>query len=123
MAEVITRTANFSMDVSSDNISFGTKLQSTTNWRTLALQLILGNLVAGTDGTFQLIVSNDGVNWTPVPTRGGISYTAVVSGAGTTSFFIFVDEPIAGAEYVGLKYTRVGGTGTLRQVIISGTAM
>lgn len=108
------------MDASSSLINLG-KNVNVSDYRTLAIQLLLTDLVVATDGTFQLMVSNDGTNFTPVPDRGGITYKAVVSGNGTTSFFIFVDESVAGAEFIGLKYTRVGGTGKLAYVYISGT--
>lgn len=122
MADEIFRSANFNMNASSDNINFGTKKLSFSQFRTLCIQLVISNPVAGTDGTFQLLVSNDGVTYRPVEDRAGLTYKAVVSGATITSYFIFVDEPVAGAQYIGLKYTRVGGTGTLRGIYVSGTS-
>ncbi len=82
-----------------------------------SLELVLGGIAAGdAAGSFQILVSNDNLNWYAVP--GAV---VAISGTTRTRYFIFAGTAsgIATAQYVNLNYVRTSGTGKLTNVIMS----
>lgn len=86
-----------------------------------SLQFIMTGLAGGTDGTFQLIGSNDGgTTWAPLPASttfpssvhisGTTQLTYIITGSGTTGF--------PAVSLINFTYTRAAGSGTLTKVII-----
>lgn len=118
----IMRAPNFVMNGDSAKINLG-KEMNITQFSSFTIQLNFTNLDALTDGTFQLLVSNDDANYVPVDDRNGDTYKVRVLGNSQSSYFIFVDATVGGVQYIGLKYTRAAGSGKLATIFVAGNSL
>ena len=117
----IVRSPGLSLDASSVLIPM--KSFPLQGYSFFCLQLIIAAPSADLNGEFQLMVSNnDGTNWSPVPDNGGFTYKVTAAGNTVLSYFIFAGPAggVTSAQQLGLKWTRVAGTGTLSRVIWAG---
>jgi len=119
---IIMRAPNYDMSGGSINKIPNMKDFEVVAYTSFSLQLIFTGLDITQNGIFQIVATNDGTNYFPVPDSAGMTFKAAVIGNSQITYMIFAPaaSAIPACKSINLRYINTTGVGTLSKVYFSG---